>query len=98
MSSLITFTGLSFKTGNTFRGSANINIDAPWDVQDFVEELSLLEDGELIFNEGENADNLPYDSVADFVQNNPKWFYFYDENRDEINPDEAWGYFDILSF
>lgn len=98
MSALITFTAAHYKTKETFRGSANLKDNAPWDVREFVEQLEMLDDGEITFNHGENADNTSYDSVADFVQTNPEWFHFYDDNRNEINPDEVWGDFYILSY
>mgnify|MGYP000391380427 CR=1 FL=1 len=98
MSALINFTGKSSKTGETFRAIADLNDNAPYDVRYFVEELDLIEDGELVFDEGENADNLDYESVADFVEYNPQWFTFRDEEGKIVDASEKWGYFGILSF
>lgn len=95
MSALITFTAQDYNTKTTFKASANLDDNAPSNVRDFLEELETVENGEIIFNEG---DNLPYDSVADFVQTNPAWFRFYDENGNDITQNDEFDDFTILSY
>lgn len=95
MSALITFTAQDYNTKTTFKASANLDDNAPLNVRDFLEELETVENGEIIFNEG---DNLTYDSVADFVQTNPAWFRFYDENGNDITQNDKFDDFTILSY